>query len=70
MKKFARLKGADFDREYAEQMVKDHEKSVSLFEKEARTGDSPGLKAYAIKTLTVLQEHLKMAKALHSDMKK
>jgi putative membrane protein len=70
MKKFARLKGADFDREYAEQMVKEHEKSVSLFEKEARTGDSPGLKAYAIKTLPVLQEHLKIAKALQSDMKK
>ena len=66
MKKLSKLKAADFDREYAEHMVKDHEKAVTLFEKEARNGEAPELKAFASKTLPVLQEHLKMAKAMQS----
>lgn len=64
--RLSKLKAADFDREYAEHMVKDHEKAVTLFEKEARNGEAPELKAYASKTLPVLQEHLKMAKAMQS----
>lgn len=66
IKKLSKLKGADFDREFADHMVKDHEKAVALFEKEARNGKAPELKAYASKTLPVLQEHLKMAEALQS----
>lgn len=68
MKKFSSLKGADFDREYAEHMVMDHEKAVALFEKEARNGDAAELKAFASKTLPVLQEHLKMAQALQAQI--
>lgn len=68
MKKLSKLKAADFDREYAEHMVKDHEKAVALFEKEARNGEAPELKAYASKMLPVLHEHLKMAKAMQSQI--
>ena len=68
MKKLSKLKAADFDREYAEHMVKDHEKAVTLFEKEARNGEAPELKAFASKTLPVLQEHLKRAKAMQSQI--
>ena len=68
MKKFSSLKGADFDREYAEHMVMDHEKAVALFEKEARNGEAAELKTFASKTLPVLQEHLKMAQALQSQI--
>lgn len=64
--RLSKLKAADFDRQYAEHMVKDHEKAVTLFEKEARNGEARELKAYASKTLPVLQEHLKMAKAMQS----
>jgi putative membrane protein len=69
IKKFAKLTGEKFDREYAEHMVKDHEKAVSLFEKQAKSGDSEDLKAFASKTLPVLQEHLKMARALSAQKK-
>jgi putative membrane protein len=62
--KLAGLKGAAFDKAYAEQMVKDHEEAVALFEKEASSGSDADLKAFAGKTLPTLQEHLKMAKAL------
>ena len=63
IKKFSRLKGADFDREYADHRVRQLEKAVALFEKQARNGDAAELRAYASKTLPALQELLKMAQA-------
>jgi putative membrane protein len=64
MAKFSKLTGADFDKAYAKQMVSDHNKAVSLFEKESTKGTDPDLKAFATKTLPTLQEHLQMAKSL------
>ena len=62
--KMARLSGAAFDREYARQMVKDHEKTVALFQREADRGAHDGLKSFASAQLPALQEHLSMARAL------
>lgn len=59
-----KLEGDAFDRAYAAQMVGDHVKTVSLFEKEAKSGKDAELKAFAAKTLPNLREHLKMARAL------
>jgi len=62
--KLESMKAAEFDRAYADTMVKDHEQTVALFKQEASTGKDPGLKAFAAKTLPTLQQHLEMAKAL------
>jgi putative membrane protein len=70
VKKFSKLKGAKFDREYSKHMVKDHEKTVKNFEKESQKGESDELKAFASKTLPSLQEHLKMAKDLDAQNNK
>jgi putative membrane protein len=67
-KKLAALKGEKFNEEYAKHMVHDHETAVSLFQKQAKHGDSQELRQFATKTLPVLEEHLKMARAL-SDRK-
>jgi putative membrane protein len=64
VKKLARLVGPKFDHEYAEHMVKDHEKAIALFEKQSKKGDSEELKQFAAKTLPVLQAHLKLARSL------
>jgi putative membrane protein len=64
MKKFEKLSGAEFDREYAQAMAQDHEKAVSLFEKQSKSGDADELKKFAAKHLPTLQEHLKMARGL------
>ncbi len=56
--------GADFDREYAKMMVEDHQKDVSEFQKEAKQGSDPDVKARASKTLPTLQSHLNQAKTL------
>jgi putative membrane protein len=64
MKKLEKLSGDQFDREYAQAMVQDHQKAVSLFEKQAKSGDADELKQFASKQLPILREHLKMARGL------
>jgi putative membrane protein len=56
--------GADFDRQFAQMMISDHQKAIALFEKEASSGTDPELKAWATKTLPTLRAHLADAEAL------
>ena len=69
VKELSKKTGARFDQDYAQHMVKDHEKAVALFEKQSQKGDSDELKQFAAKTLPTLQEHLKMARSLTSQKK-
>lgn len=64
VQKLSRLSGAEFDREYSKMMVKDHEKAVALFEREAARGTQSDLKSFASATLPTLQGHLQMARDL------
>lgn len=64
VQKMARLSGAQFDREYARQMVKDHEKTLALFRREAGRGSHSDLRAFASETLPALEGHLRMARDL------
>lgn len=61
--------GADFDREYVEEMVDDHEEDVAAFEKQAQSATDPDVKAFAAKTLPVLKKHLDAIKAIQAKMK-
>ena len=68
MKTLQGKKGADFDAAYMAAMKKDHVKSIALFQ--AATGPSftdSELKAFASKTLPVIQEHHTMIE--HSEGK-
>jgi putative membrane protein len=58
------LQGAEFDRHYMEAMLKDHHESVRLFERQARNGKDPELKALAAKTLPQLKAHLEQAQQI------
>src|SRR5437773_10429923 len=51
---------ADFDRTYLKLLEVDHKKDIAEFQKEAKSGDDRDLKAWAAKTLPMLQEHLAM----------
>ena len=62
--KMSKLEGAAFDREYAKNMVKDHEKDVAAFRKQAAKANSSEVKEFAGTTLPTLEEHLKMARAM------
>jgi putative membrane protein len=66
----SKLKGADFDKEYVDHMVDDHEDDVAAFEKQANNGTDPDVKAFAAKTLPVLRKHLDAIKAIQAKMNK
>ena len=61
--RLARLSGAEFDRAYMEEMVKDHQKDVAAFEREAQHGNDANLKNWAAQTLPTLKEHLDLAQS-------
>jgi putative membrane protein len=60
----SKLQGAGFDREFMHHMVSDHEKAVQQFLTMAQNGKDADVKAFAAKTLPVLQEHLRLAQTL------
>jgi putative membrane protein len=57
------------DKDYMGQMVKDHEKDLAAFEKEAKDGSDPNVKNFASKTSEVVRKHLDMAKKIDSKLK-
>ena len=64
VERLSRHSGAEFDREFMGQMVKDHDKTVALFERQAQSGSDAELKGFAAKTLPTLREHAQMAREL------
>ncbi len=54
-------KGGDLDKKYINEMIDDHEDTIKLFEKGAKSDDAD-IAAFAQKTLPALQHHLMMAK--------
>jgi putative membrane protein len=69
-KKLEAKNGADFDKAYMDDMVKDHEKDVKEFEEASKSADDADLKAWAAKTLPTLQHHLEMAKDIQGKLGK
>jgi len=64
------MSGAEFDRAYMQDMVSDHQKDVAEFRKEANSGSDAEVKAFAAKTLPILEEHLKLAQSGLAEVKK
>lgn len=62
------VKGAQFDTAYMTMMLQDHVKTIQLFQNAAAHVQDPDLKAFAVKTLPVLQQHLTMAKSIASEL--
>jgi putative membrane protein len=60
--KLTKLKGQEFDEEYAEMMVSDHKDVIDMFEKEAEKGMDGELKAWAAAKVSTLKHHLEMSK--------
>ena len=64
-----KMDDATFDKDYMDQMVKDHEKDVKEFEEEAKDGSDADVKAWANKTLPTLKKHLELAKEIQGKLK-
>lgn len=61
--------GSNFDETYVDAMVKDHQKDIKDFQKEAQNAKNPEIKAFAQNTLPVLQKHLSAVTAIQDSMK-
>lgn len=63
--KLARKNGAEFDRDFVRQVgIKAHEKDIETFEKAGKDVEDPQLRAFALKSLAMLREHLAAAQKL------
>ena len=61
--------GADFDKKYLDLMEKDHVKVLAFMEHEAREGTDPDLKAFASKTVPVINAHLNAVRKIKEKLK-
>jgi putative membrane protein len=65
----SKLSGAEFDEEYMEGQVADHEKTVALLQTQVDNGTDAEVKAFAVKTLPVVKMHLEMARKINGKLK-
>jgi putative membrane protein len=65
------LSGSLFDKAYMGMMVQAHQQDIAEFEKAAQgSQEKPEIKAFAQKTLPVLQKHLELARKTLADVQK
>ena len=69
MTKLGGQSGADFDRDYMKMMVKDHDRMAKMLAREAERNADADVKAFAAKTLPIVQGHLTMARSLNDSLK-
>jgi putative membrane protein len=62
--RLSKLNGAEFDRAYMQDMVKDHKKDVAEFNKESNSAKDSDVKQFASKTLPTLKDHLQQAQQI------
>ena len=55
------LSGAEFDRMYMSEIVKEHEKDIEAFQRQSKEAQDSDLKEWASKTLPTLQDHMQKA---------
>lgn len=67
--KLSKLSGSEFDREYIDAMVDDHEKAVDAVKDKADDADSAAIKQWAASTLPSLRQHLERAKQIQSSLR-
>jgi putative membrane protein len=67
--KLAILNGAAFDKEFMDHNVSDHEGDVKDFKEQVDEGTDADVKAFASKTLQMLQMHLQMSKDVDNKVK-
>ena len=66
--RLSKLSGTAFDRAYMADMVKDHQMDAAAFHKEATSGHDAEIKAWAGKTASVVDDHLKMARDIQKEI--
>ena len=66
--RLAALRGQEFDRQYVNDMVRDHKKDVAEFRHMQSTVSDPDLRAWIDRTLPTLEDHLKTIEGIQAQM--
>jgi putative membrane protein len=66
--RFMALQGADFDRAYMQEMVKDHTQDLAEFEKASQTASDTDVRSWAAGKLPMIREHLALARDINSQV--
>jgi len=61
--------GKDFEKAYTDAMVDGHKKTLKLMQDESKEGKDADLKAFALKTTSIVQTHLDTINMIHDSMK-
>lgn len=61
--------GTEFDKDYIQFMVDDHEKDVKAFEKISTEGEDSDIRAFAVEVLPTLRAHLDAARTIRESLK-
>ncbi len=67
--RLGKLSGPEFDKAYMALMVRDHKADEKEFKRASENTQDPELKAFATSTLTLVQDHLKMAEELSATLR-
>lgn len=67
--KLAKKTGHEFDKEYMDYMVEDHNDDIDEFTEATEESKDADIKAWVTKTLPTLRHHLEMAKAGYASVK-
>lgn len=67
-KRLNKKSGSEFDQEFVEHMIDEHEKDVKMFEKAASDAKDPELRSFASKHVSHLREHLQEAQSLRQSV--
>lgn len=67
-KRLSKKTGADFDREFVEHMIDDHEKDIKMFEKASNDAKDSDIRSFASKHVGHLREHLTQAQGLRASV--
>jgi putative membrane protein len=63
-KRLSKKSGAEFDQEFVEHMIDEHEKAVKMFEKASNDAKDSDVRSFAAKHVGHLREHLQQAQGL------
>ncbi|MDB5139941.1 MAG: hypothetical protein JWR12_1857 [Mucilaginibacter sp.] len=61
--------GKDFDSAYVDNVIKEHNRYLNMFEITSKTSSDPEIKSFANKALRILKNHLEAIHTIHDSMK-
>ncbi|MDO8540142.1 MAG: DUF4142 domain-containing protein [Opitutaceae bacterium] len=67
-KRLSRKSGSEFDHEFVEHMIDEHEKDIKMFEKAAQDAKDPDVRSFAAKHVDHLRQHLQQAQSLRQSI--